>query len=167
MLVFRPCLYSKCPEVPPLFRTGTRGGSGSVQRRSKKEKLRPMSILSALCRNHEKTNLHIWCQMKEKREDEDKKTFDMRNEEAGLQVVRTAIKTFKRGGGSMDFQGDLDFLSLTPGVVYAVKNNSTNAFFDLRDSTFEVVIHKMQKFFTYKVKNIAVSLDKVTVHHTS
>jgi hypothetical protein len=105
--------------------------------------------------------------MKEKREEEDKKTFDMRNKEAGLQVVRTSIKTFKRGGGSMDFQGDLDLLSLTPGVVYAVKNNNTNAFFDLRDSTFEVVSHKMQKFFTDKVKNIAVSLDKVTVHHTS
>jgi hypothetical protein len=116
---------------------------------------------------HEQTNLHIWCTMKEKKEAVQDKNFENRNEEAGLQVVRTAIKTMKRGGGSMDFMADLDLLSLTPGVIYAVKNNSRTMYFDLRDSTFEVVTPMMQKFFRENVNNITVSLDKVTVHHTS
>ena len=66
----------------------------------------------------------------------------------------------KRGGGSADFLADLDLLSLTPGVVYAVKNNSRDAFFEIRDSTFEVVVQKMQKFFRDNIKNITASLDK-------
>ena len=95
--------------------------------------------------------------MKETKEAELKKTFETKNEEAGLHVVRTAIKTMKLGGGSMDFMAaDLDLLFLTPGVIYAVKNNSRTRWFDLRDSRFELVS-----------RNIAVSLDKVTVHHTS
>ena len=81
-------------------------------------------------------------------------------------MVRTAIKTLKRGGGSKDFMADLDLLSLTPGVIYAVKNNSRMAFFDIRDATFEVVSEKMRTFFK-KINHIAVSLDKVTVHHVS
>ena len=67
----------------------------------------------------------------------------------------------------MDFQADLDLLALTPGVVYAVKYNSRATFFDIRDSTFEVVSGKMRKFFCDNIKSIAVTLDKVTVHHTS
>ena len=96
---------------------------------------------------------------------EKKKSFEERNEEAGLEVIRTAIKVMKRGGGSADFLADLDLLSLTPGVVYAVKNNSRDAFFEIRDSTFEVVVQKMQKFFRDNIKNITASLDKVTVNH--
>ena len=67
----------------------------------------------------------------------------------------------------IDFQADLDLLALTPGVIYAVKNNSRAIFFDIRDSTFEVVSGKMRKFFGDNIKSIAVTLDKVTVHHTS
>ena len=84
--------------------------------------MRTLHILDKVCRRHEKTNIHIWCEMKEKKELEKKKSFEERNEEAGLEVIRTAIKVMKRGGGSADFLADLDLLSLTPGVVYAVKN---------------------------------------------
>ena len=66
-----------------------------------------MSDISKQCKRHEKSNLYIWCTIKEKREDENKKTYDVRNEEAGLSVVRSAIKTMKRGGGSVDFLADL------------------------------------------------------------
>ena len=55
--------------------------------------------------------------------------FDVGNEEAGLFMVRTAIKTLKRGGGVIDFMADLDLISLTPGVIYVVKNNSVPMFF--------------------------------------
>ena len=105
--------------------------------------------------------------MKEKKELEKKKSFEERNEEAGLEVIRTAIKVMKRVGGSADFLADLDLLSLTPGVVYAVKNNSRDAFFEIRDSSFEVVVQKMPKFFRDNIKNISASLDKVTVNHVA
>lgn len=168
MMVCRPCsIFNKSPEVPAQFRTGSRGGSGTIQRNDRNGKERQKKEISQKCSRHEGTNLHIWCTMKEKKESESKATFDMRNEEAGMTMTRAAIKTFKRGGSSVDFQADLDLLSLTPGVVYAVKNNSRAAFFDIRDSVFEVVTEKMQTFFKEKVDNIAVTLDKVTVFHTS
>ena len=66
----------------------------------------------------------------------------------------------------MDFEGDLNLLTLTPGVVYAVKNNSQTAYYDLRDLAFECVSEKMQVFFK-GVDDLAVSLHKVTVYHTS
>lgn len=168
LIVCRPCsLYSKSKEVPPHFKIGLRGLYGVINRKRKTGSERSLSDISKQCKRHEKSNLHIWCTIKEKREDENKKTYDVRNEEAGLSVVRSAIKTMKRGGGSVDFLADLDLLSLTPGVVYAVKNNSRNAFFDLRDSCFEVVTNKMKHFFVHSINDIAISLDKVTVHHTS
>lgn len=167
MLVCRPCLlYSKNQEVPPHYRIGNRGASGTIQRKNRKGKTRELNVLKFMCGRHEKTNLHIWCQMKEKKEEIAKKSYKERNEAAGLLVVRTAIKTLKRGGGSQDFMADLDLLSLTPGVIYAVKNNSRMAFFDIREATFEVVSEKMRTFFK-KINHIAVSLDKVTVHHIS
>ena len=128
--------YNQHPEVPPMMQTSLRGAVGTVKRRDKKGRMRSNHILMKVCKRHEKTNLHIWCDIKEKQEVEKKQTFKIRNEEAGLSVVRTVIKTMKQGGGSIDFQADLDLLALTPGVVYAVKNNSRAIFFDIRDSTF-------------------------------
>ena len=168
MLVCRPCMvYSKGPDVPALFRNGASRGSGTVQRKSKNGKERTRWRLNETCARHEKTNLHIWCESKEKKEMKVRRTFDERNEEAGKLVVRTGIKTLKRGGGAKDFMADLDLLSLTPGVVYAVKNNSEAMWFDIRESTYEVVSTMMKNFFRENVRDIAVSLDKVTVHHTS
>ena len=105
--------------------------------------------------------------MKESTDAESKKSYDVRNEEAGLSVICTLIKNLKRRGGSKDFMADLDLLSLTPVVIYAVKNNSRRGFFDLRDSVFEVVSEKVKEFFKNHVKHIAASLDNVTVHHVS
>ena len=100
--------------------------------------------------------------MKAKREAIAKKSFDERNEEARLLVVRTAMKTLKRGGGCMDFMVNLDLLALTPGVIYTMKNNSGMTFFDIQDTTFEVMSEKIQQFF--KIINlIDVSLNKVSL----
>ena len=167
MLVCRPCLkYSKSPEMPAKFKSGTKGTSGTIMRKNKKGKKRLQYDLNAMCSRHDKKGIHLWCVEKEKRVEEEKKSYDEKNEEAGLSVIRTAIKTLKRGGGSVDFMADLDLLSLTPGVVYAVKNNSNAAFFDIRDSTYEVVCEKIKDFFK-DVRHISVSLDKVTVNHVS
>ena len=137
MLVCQPCMkYNQHPELPQMMQKSLRGASGTVKRRDKNGRMRSNHILTKVCKRHEQTDLHIWCDIKEKQEVEKKETFQIRNEEAGLSVVRTVIKTMKRGGGSMDFQADLDLLALTPGVVYAVKNNSRAIFFDICDSTF-------------------------------
>jgi hypothetical protein len=167
-LVCRPCgLYSKGADLPPHLRSGNRGKSGTIQRKDSSGNMKPQSVLKKGCVRHEKNDIHIWCEMKESRMKVAKKSFDTRSEEAGLGVTRTVIKTLKRGGSSEDFMADLDLLSLTPGVVYAVKNNSRRAFFEIRDTVFEVVSSKMQTFFKENVKHIAVTLDKVTIHHVS
>ena len=167
MHVCRPCsLYQLSPEVPPKLRGGSRGCSGTIMRKNKHGRERPKSELKHRCKEHEKTNLHIWCAAKEKKESEKKATFDERNEQAGKSVIRCALKNLKRGGSSIDFQDDLNLLTLTPGVVYAVRNNSRKPFFDLRDAAFESVSDKMKVFFK-DIEDIAVSLDKVTVYHTS
>ena len=96
MLVCQPCMkYNQHPEVPPMMRTSLRGAAGTVKRWEKKGRMRSNHILMKVCKRHEKTNLHIWCDIKEKQEVEKKQTFKIRNEEAGLSVVRTAIKTMK------------------------------------------------------------------------
>lgn len=168
MVVCRPCgLYSKNKEIPVRFRVGTRGSSGTIQRIDRQGRRRTVGDLKSMRKRHQKSSLHIWCENKEKREAENQKTYDQKNEEAGLLVTRVAVKVMKRGGGSIDFLADLDLLSLTPGVIYAVKNNSRAAFFDLRDDTFEVVTTKMKEFFRANVKHMSISLDKVTSQHTS
>ena len=69
MIVCCPCsIYNKSPEIPTQFRTGTRGMSGMISRKNKKGKMRTLHILDKVCRRHEKTNIHIWCEMKEKKE---------------------------------------------------------------------------------------------------
>ena len=167
-LVCRPCLlYNRNPEVPAHFKVGVRGASGTVQRFTQAGALRNLSAVKEKCKRHELSNLHIWCEARAKREEGRKTRFEERNTQAGMQVVRTAIKTIKRGQGAADFLADLDFQSLSPGAVFAVKNNSKGMFFDLRESIFEVVCQKMRDFFHSNIKNIAVSLDKVTIHHTS
>ena len=70
-------------------------------------------------------------------------------------MVRTAIKTMKRGGGATDFLADLDLQTLIPGMIYAVKNNSRNMFFDIRESTYEVVRNKQKEFFS-SIRSIAL-----------
>ena len=167
MLVCRPCnLYSQSPEVPPQMRPSSRGGFGMIMRKNKKGRERAKWDLKDKCHHHENSNLHIWCSAEEKKECEKKASFDVKNEEAGKSVILCALKNLKKGGSSSDFLGDLNLLSLTPGVVYAVKNNSQTAFYDLRDLAFECVSEGMQVFFK-EIADLAVSLDKVTVYHTS
>ena len=83
MLVCRPCsLYSQSPEIPPQMRASSRGGFGTITRKNKKGRERPRWRLKEKCRDHDNSNLHIWCALKEKREGEKKASFDSRNEMA-------------------------------------------------------------------------------------
>ena len=169
MVVCRPCsLYSQSPDVPSQMRASSRGGfgTGTIMRKNKKGRFRAKWDLKDKCNQHENTNLHIWCAVQEKKESEKKASFEERNAEAGRSAILCALKNLKRGGSSADFLGDLNLLSLTPGVVYAVKNNSSTAYYDLRDLAYECVSEKFQTFFT-DIEDLAVSLDKVTVYHTS
>ena len=86
----------------------------------------------------------------------------------GENVIRAALKAFKRGLGSADFQADIDFLNLTAGVPNSTKNNSRTTFFSLRDDAFEVVCENIKELFPSRnVTEMAATLDKVTIHHKS
>ena len=47
---------------------------------------------------------------------EAEKSFDQENEMVGKNIIRACIKNLRRGLGGADFQADVDFLQLTPGV---------------------------------------------------
>ena len=52
-------------------------------------------------------------------------------------------------------------------LVSKTKNDSHSEFFKLRNVIFDIVSDKTKKFFAEKVRDIAVTLDKVTVNSTS
>ena len=91
---------------------------------------------------------------------------------AAKKIIRNALFCFKRSLGSEDFQAlnAKDYLSEKDlgSDVYniATKNDARSEFFRLRNVTFDVLTEKTKQYFSH-VKDIAVTLDKVTVQRTS
>ena len=89
-------------------------------------------------------------------------------------TIRSVIKNIKRGGSAEDFQVDLDIFHLEseqqPFVV-PTKNNSSDAYFKIRDIVFEVLTEDTKKWFSEtgrgQIEEISVTLDKVTIQRTS
>ena len=89
-------------------------------------------------------------------------------------TIRSVIKNIKRGGSAEDFQADLDIFHLEseqqPFVV-PTKNNSSDAYFKIRDIVFEVLTEDTKKWFSEtgrgQIEEISVTLDKVTIQRTS
>ena len=80
----------------------------------------------------------------------------------------------KRGWSSVDFEAVNNIFHLESkhqDIVVATKNNSQTAFYDIRDVVFDSVSEKIQEWFRKRgegeVREISVTLDKVTVQRTS
>ena len=162
--VCRPCAqFSSSLEVPKALLKFRRGNFGFISRNTAPSKIKYSTS------SHERNSLHLWCLQKEIGVMQGVKT-DQEERVLGEQVIRNAIHCFKRSHSSEDFVALNSLNHLTPGIGGAVKNNSSKAFFEIRELVWEVLSERIKKVFQRGegvIDHICVSLDKVTTLHTS
>ena len=107
--------------------------------------------------------LHEWCAEKFKKES----IKVSKDQEAGKKIIQNALFCLLRSRSADDFLAlnakDSDAIDF-PNT--ATKNDSKSMVFKVINIAFVKVSKKTRKWFE-NVKNIAVSLDKVSVHRTS
>jgi hypothetical protein len=172
-LICKPCsAHRNSPDLPKELLKSKRGKGGAAhgiigkiseggERRLAKDLRKTMS-------RHCEGSLHKWCVREGAKVKMATKSYEEENKEVGLTVIKTYLKTARRGGSAADFINDIDFTHLLPGVTKSTKNNSRNTFFELRDDAFEVVTGAVQELFrSEEVTEFSATLDKVTVQHRS
>ena len=122
-----------------------------------------------MMRDHVESSLHKWCVKKAEDNKKVRKEYDEENHDVGYNVIRAFLKCARRGLSAADFQDNIDFLHLIPGLQKSQKNDSAARFFELRGDTFEVMTESVQNMFKDEegITEISVTLDKVTVQHRS
>ena len=107
---------------------------------------------------------------------ESKNNQETANKEARItvSVTKNVIKGLKHGQSSVDFIADNNLFHLDAAGKnqnVATKNNSRAAFFLIRDIVYEVLGDRQKAWFAVggggDIKDIAVTLDKVTVERVS
>ena len=160
--ICNPCLFfSKSPDCPAKLITLRRGNFGYVNNTGK-----PYYITSSK-KNHTDNPLHKWCVKQHKKETKLKNSADRKNEYAAKRIIRNALICLKRSWSGEDFlalneKNMLDDMDIG-AYVSATKNDSRGEFFRLRSLIFDIVSEKTKIYFE-NIENIAVTLDKVTVH---
>ena len=176
MMICRPCAkYGDHEDVPKNYNRYRKGNFGTVEKKTHANgEMRPKWVIQRAVKSHIENELHIYCCMKEKKEEERDSDFEKQNKSAGRVTIRNIIKTLKRGGSSVDFQADNNLFHLEASyqkIVVATKNDSCSSFYKTRDVVFDVVSEKVKSWFAsrraHEVEEIAVTLDKVTVQRTS
>ena len=175
MLTCRFCAkFSDGNYVPSHLTKLKKGKFGVVDKINPKgEKVPKWRIVESVQR-HETNALHIFCSLREDKYEKENREFNKDDEAAGRVTIRSVIKNIKRGGSAEDFQADLDIFHLEseqqPFVV-PTKNNSSDAYFKIRDIVFEVLTEDTKKWFSEtgrgQIEEISVTLDKVTIQRTS
>ena len=175
MIQCRPCgLYSNSSDVPTTFLKQRRGHFGIFEKFTNQgDKRKKFHITEALY-NHTSSDLHKWCVQQERKSEFEKRNWEERNIDAGRIVIRNAIKVLKHGQSSVDFLADNNLFNLESShQTFNVpsKNDSSDAFFKLREVIYEVVTEKIKNWFAIEGKgeidDISVTLDKVTVFGVS
>ena len=154
-----PCaLHHKRMDVPAILKSSIRYSYGVIQKNSN-------MIIGNLNRSkirHNQLALHEWCVSKYESEKKEKLTYDQSNSEAGKRVIKNALYCFQNCLSAKNFVG-LNVLNYSHNLENPVtKNDSEAEFFRLRNVIFDLLTEKTKKFFN-EVKDITVSLDKVTV----
>jgi hypothetical protein len=171
----RPCgVFSQSAKVPGHYHGLRRGNFGEIGKYSEDgTKRKNVNIVRGL-RKHESNDLHVWCALHERDEENNKIDLEKKNKLAGQIVIRNVVKALKHGQSSIDFQSDnnlFHILADSQSIVFATKNDSADAFFKIRDVVYEVVTEKTRKWFSEdgngNIEDISITLDKVTVQRTS
>ena len=74
-------------------------------------------------------DLCVWCVLKDKIVKTERKTFDQENKEVGKTMILTHLKNAQRGGSSVDFLNNIDFIHLLRDMTNSPKNNHRCIFF--------------------------------------
>ena len=176
VIICRPCLkFSTKDDVPTKLRRSRKGSYGMVDKMDPDGKPRQKKHITQAIKEHSVRELHIYCCARETEAETTKVNYEKNNKAAGRVTIRNVIlKTLKRGGSSVDFQADNNLFHLESNyqdIVVATKNDSSEAFFKVRDVVFDVVSEKVKDWFRQRgegeVEEVAVTLDKVTVQRTS
>ena len=171
----RSCgIFSDRKDVPQNYSKSKKGTFGVIEKfKSNGERRKKTHIMQSI-KEHSENRLHIYCCMREKKEEKEVNDFEKDNKDAGRITIRNVVKTLKRQGSSVDFISENNIFHLESeyqDITVATKNNSTDAFFQIRDVVFEVVGEKTKSWFAPegegKVEEIAVTLDKVTIQRVS
>ena len=146
MFSCRPCgIYSDLADVPAHFSQSRKGNFGVVEKLTRSGERRKKFHVRQTLKQHTENSLHIYCCIREKREEKDKDDFETENKDAARITIRNVVKTLKRGGSSVDFVCENNIFHLEAehqAITVATKNDSTAAFFQIRDVIFEVVSEK-------------------------
>lgn len=146
------------------MRTYRRGNFGYVTKIGQPQLIK--NSKTAHCENP----LHEWCANKSPQEAEEKQSVDKKNKLAAKKVIRNALLCFLRSWGAQDFVAlnAKDFLAENDSEYFnhATKGDSASEFFRLREVIFHIVSTKTKDFFR-EIEDVAVTLDKVTVHKQS
>jgi hypothetical protein len=175
MMICRPCTrYSAKDDVPLKLSRKRRGNFGMIEKKGADGKPRLKRDILRAVKEHSVNELHTYCCIREKDEEDNEADFEKENKAAGRVTIRNIIKTLKRGGSSVDFQADNNLFHLESNyqdIVVATKNDSSESFFKVRDVVFDVVSEKVKAWFSARgpgeVEEVSVTLDKVTVQRTS
>ena len=170
-IVCTPCsLYHKRSDVPAGLRSSIRKGFGIIQKEkidsNKQKRLQKKHHLTRSKKHHCGLALHDWCVSKYKKELNEKVDHDEADKRAGKQIIRNALFCFLKSLSAEDFVAlnAKDYESLIQTL--ATKNDSKAQFFRYRNIVFDILSEKTKKFFQ-DIKDITVTLDKVTVHRVS
>ena len=170
-LVCKPCsALAKTPEVPrELVKSIIGGRLGIIGKLQGNGELKSAGRLRRQMNEHKETSIHKWCSKKMEDNKKVKKKFEEENRDVGYNVILAFLKCARRGLSATDFQDNIDFLHLIPGLQKSQKNDSSGRFFQLRSDTFEVMTEAMHDMFKGEegITEISVTLDKVTVQHRS
>ena len=174
-LTCRPCAkFSDGADVPAHLTKLRKGKFGSVEKLKNDGGRRHRSAVLRAVSDHSTNDLHVFCCLREKKVESNNQDFEKADEAAGRITIRNVIKTIKRGGSAEDFQADMNLMHLESkhqNITVPTKNNSSDAFFKIRDVVFEVVTEETKNWFSEtgpgQIEEISVTLDKVTIQRTS
>ena len=168
-LVCKFCSKNKVQQnLPHEILRFKRGNFGMISRnRENVEKISEFEVRRRM-RDHEEGNFHLWCMRKTEEEKQISKSFEEKNNEAGLLMIKAYLQTVSVGRSADDFLRLVNFTHLIPDVMKSQKNNSRNTFFELRDDCFEVVTNRVHNIFkSDQITELSAILDKVTVQSRS
>ena len=154
-----PCaIHHKRIDVPDDMKPSIKANFGIIKKSENKKKFH----VKLSKRDHNKLGLHGWCVLQYENQKKEKNSYEQSNVEAGKKVIKNALYCLQNSLSARNFVG----LNAKDYTCYlenpATKNDSEKEFYKLRDIIFEALSEKTIRFFQENVKQISVTLDKVT-----
>ena len=154
-----PCaIHHKRSDAPDDLKPSVKANFGVIKKSENKKKFH----LKQSKKDHNKLGLHGWCVLQYENQKKEDISYEQSNVEAGKKVIKNALYCLQNSLSARNFVG----LNAKDYTCYlenpATKNVSEKEFYKLMDIIFEALSEKTIRFFQENVKQISVTLDKVT-----